>query len=92
MVRQSGIYNCKIEICDLTHPIFKGVTNPIIIVYYQNGPHIKPDKEEQSLALYEDGSTSLLESKNALLFSWHPEKLPHTYPILFKSIEYLISV
>ncbi|HUX98399.1 MAG TPA: BPL-N domain-containing protein [Candidatus Deferrimicrobium sp.] len=89
MVRESGIFNCEIEICDLTHPIFESLENPLL-VYYQNGPHILPHKDEKSLALYKDGTTSLLEGKNTLIFSWHPEKLPHTSPILLKSIEYLI--
>jgi imidazoleglycerol phosphate synthase glutamine amidotransferase subunit HisH len=89
MVRESGIFNCQIQISDLTHPIFEGLVNPLL-VYYQNGPHILPHQDERSLALYEDGSSSVLEGKNILIFSWHPEKLPHTTPILLKSITYLI--
>ena len=90
MVRKSGIFNCEIKVCDLIHPIFKGLTEPSLTVYYQNGPHILPHKTEQSLALYEDNSTSIIATKNALLFSWHPEKLSHTIPILLNSIEYLL--
>ena len=92
MNRKSGIFNCEIQVTNLAHPIFKGLNNSIITVYYQNGPHIQPYKDEKSLALYRDGSSSVLETSSALIFSWHPEKLPHTIPILFKSIYYLAQL
>ncbi len=95
MVRKAGIFNTEIEICDLNHPIFKGLNQSSISVYYQNGPHIQPHPDEFPLALYKDGSTSLIEVKtpfHALIFSWHPEKLPHTIPIFLNSIEYLLGV
>ncbi|NVM56023.1 MAG: hypothetical protein HWN66_20160 [Candidatus Helarchaeota archaeon] len=94
MVRKSGIFNCDIKICDLSHPIFKGLREFTILVYYQNGPHIHPHKDEKSLALYVDGTSSIIENTNnihALIFSWHPEKLPHTVPVLLNSIKYLLG-
>lgn len=91
MVRKSGIFNCETEICFPNHPIFKNIENRILIVYYQNGPHIFPHKDERSLALYSDGTSSIIENERALIFSWHPERLPHTIPILINSLEYLSS-
>ncbi len=94
MVRKSGIFNCEIKIGDFTHPIFKSQKKSKILVYYQNGPHIKPHIEEKSLAFYMDGFSSVIEVvKNiqALIFSWHPEKLSHTIPILLDSIKYLLG-
>jgi len=91
MIRESGIFNCYIELCDLSHPIFEGQKTTKILVYYQNGPHIVPHPNEKSLALYNDGSSSIIETKNALIFSWHPEKMPSTAPILLKSIQYLVN-
>lgn len=90
MIRESGIYNCKVELCDLAHPIFKGQTSSNIMVYYQNGPHIQPHNEK-SLALYEDRTSSVIEMKTGLIFSWHPEKLPSTVSILLNSIAYLLK-
>ncbi len=92
MVRKSGIFNCEITIHDLAHPIFEAINTSILTVFYQNGPHIQPYADEKSLACYEDGSTSVIETRRALIFSWHPEKLPHTIPILLKSIQYLIAL
>ncbi|MFX1295893.1 MAG: BPL-N domain-containing protein [Promethearchaeota archaeon] len=92
MIRKSGIFNCEIKIQDLTHPIFRGINKSTLIVYYQNGPHIvQKEKGEKSLAFYVDGTASVIETLHALIFSWHPEKLPHTIPILLKSIKYLIE-
>lgn len=94
MVRKSGIFNCQIEINDSLHPIFKGQKSSSILVYYQNGPHIKIHRDEKSLALYSDGSSSVIEIRKdiiALIFSWHPEKLPHTAPILLNSLDYLLE-
>lgn len=94
MVRKSGIFNCTVELCDLTHPIFNGINQSRISVYYQNGPHIVPHPDEFPLAFYEDGSASLIETQtrhHALIFSWHPEKLPHTSSIFFNSIDYLLT-
>jgi glutamine amidotransferase-like uncharacterized protein len=91
MIRESGIFNCAIELCNLSHPIFEGQNSSKIRVYYQNGPHIKPHSSEKSLAIYDDGTSSVIETKNALIFSWHPEKMSSTTPILLKSIEYLLK-
>ena len=91
MIRDSGIYNCEVELCALSHPIFEGQTSAKILVYYQNGPHIKPHPSEKSLALYEDRTSSVVEVKTGLIFSWHPEKLPSTVSILLKSIAYLLT-
>ncbi len=91
MIRKSGIYTCDIQIQVLEHPIFQNITTQQLTVYYQNGPHIQPDPSEQSLALYSDGLSALIETSNSLIFSWHPEKLPHTTSILFSSIEYLLK-
>lgn len=91
MIRDSGIYNCAVELSALSHPIFEAQTSAKIMVYYQNGPHIKPHPSERSLALYEDRTTSVLEVKAGLIFSWHPEKLPSTVSILLKSITYLLQ-
>ena len=90
MIRDSGIYNCEVELSALSHPIFEGQTSAKILVYYQNGPHIKPHPSEKSLALYEDRTSSVVEVKTGLIFSWHPEKLPSTVSILLKSITYLL--
>ena len=89
LLRKSGIFNCEIEITVLTHPIFDGFEKSNLTVYYQNGPHIHPHKEERSLALYSDGTSSVIETDHALIFSWHPERLPHTHPILLNSLDYL---
>jgi hypothetical protein len=90
--RHSGLFKCQVTIPDLSHPIFKGITTNQFEVHYQNGPHIYPDANERSLALYSDQTTSVLETVHSLLFSWHPEKLPHTTPILLHSLEYLLSI
>jgi Biotin-protein ligase, N terminal len=91
MIRESGIYNCEVELSELSHPIFEGQKNAKIFVYYQNGPHIKPHSSEKSLALYEDRTSSVIEVKAGLIFSWHPEKLPSTISILLNSIAYLLK-
>jgi imidazoleglycerol phosphate synthase glutamine amidotransferase subunit HisH len=91
MIRESGIYNCEVELSAFSHPIFEGQTSAKIMVYYQNGPHIKPHPNEKSLALYEDQTSSVIEVKTGLIFSWHPEKLPFTVPILLNSIAYLLK-
>ncbi len=92
LVRHSGLFRCQVTIQDLSHPIFEGLTTNHLEVHYQNGPHIYPNANERSLALYSDQTTSVLETARALLFSWHPEKLPNTIPILLRSLEYLLSV
>ncbi|MDD1778857.1 MAG: BPL-N domain-containing protein [Candidatus Helarchaeota archaeon] len=92
MIREAGIYNCEVELSAFSHPIFEGQKSAKIIVYYQNGPHIKPHPSEKSLALYEDRTSSVIEVKSGcLIFSWHPEKLPSTVPILLNSIAYLLK-
>ncbi len=91
MLRKAGIFTCKITIADKNHPIFADLDSPELEVYYQNGPHIHPHKDEKPLALYSDGTASLIETTHALIFSWHPEKLPSTSPILLRSIDYLLK-
>jgi len=92
MIRHSGLFNCFVTIQDRTHSIFSNLKTDKLEIYYQNGPHIILKNPERSLAQYSDGTTSLLETSHALIFSWHPEKLPHTTPILWHSINYLLSV
>ncbi|MHA1264290.1 MAG: BPL-N domain-containing protein [Candidatus Helarchaeota archaeon] len=94
MIRKSGIFQCKITLLDRTHPIFKNVLSTSLLVYYQNGPHILSHPSEKSLALYDDNTSSVIEKTHefpVILFSWHPEKLPHTYSILLQSIDYLLT-
>ena len=85
MIRESGIFNCTVELSDLSHPIFEGQKHAKILVYYQNGPHIKPHSSEKSLALYDNGTSSVIETRNALIFSWHPEKMPSTASIQLRT-------
>lgn len=91
MIRKSGIYTCEIQIPNLNHPVYKGQKSSTQTVYYQNGPHIQTHPDEKSLALYEDGTAATIETKNALIYSWHPEKLNGTHHILLDSIQYLLD-
>ena len=90
MIQKTGLFICEIKIQEPKHPIFQDISANTIEVHYQNGPHIRPHKDERSLALYTDGTSSVLETSHAMIFSWHPERSPHTLPILFRSLEYLI--
>lgn len=94
MEREFGIFDCTIKIADPSHPIFQSLPSLSLTVHYQNGPHIHTHPNEVSLAFYPDNTASVIERVlhfPALIFSWHPEKLPLKISILSHSIQYLLS-